>query len=99
MNRRNILNALLDALADTPVVFLRGARQSGKTTLVKNLAPDEIGMRNYVTLDSATALAAALRDPTGFLNGLPKPLTPHPTVDFYSFLFIELSSEHAKNFL
>jgi predicted AAA+ superfamily ATPase len=73
MNRRNISNALLDALADTPVIFLRGARQSGKTTLVKNLA--ENGARNYVTLDSATALAAALRDPVGFLHGLRKPLT------------------------
>jgi predicted AAA+ superfamily ATPase len=37
MNRRNISGALLDALADTPVIFLRGAHQFGKTTLVKNL--------------------------------------------------------------
>jgi predicted AAA+ superfamily ATPase len=75
MNRRNISCVLLDALTDTPVVFLRGARQSGKTTLVKNLVEDETNARNYVTLDSATALAAALRDPTGFLHGLRKPLT------------------------
>jgi predicted AAA+ superfamily ATPase len=75
MNRRNIHDILLEALSDTPVVFLRGAHQSGKTTLVKNLAPAGAGARNYVTLDSATALAAALRDPVGFLHGLQKPLT------------------------
>jgi predicted AAA+ superfamily ATPase len=73
MNKRNIANTLLEALTDTPVIFLRGARQSGKTTLVKNFA--EGSARNYVTLDSATALAAALRDPVGFLHDLRKPLT------------------------
>jgi predicted AAA+ superfamily ATPase len=75
MNRRNISSKLLYALSDTPVVFLRGARQSGKTTLVRNLAPDEGGARDYVTLDSATVLAAAIGDPTGFLHGFQKPLT------------------------
>jgi predicted AAA+ superfamily ATPase len=73
MNRRNISDVLHEALTDTPVVFLRGARQTGKTTLVKNLLG--IGERHYVTLDSATALAAALHDPTGFLHGLRKPVT------------------------
>jgi predicted AAA+ superfamily ATPase len=38
MNKRTIYSRLLEALSDTPVVFLRGARQTGKTTLVKQLA-------------------------------------------------------------
>jgi len=66
----------MEALSDTPVVFLRGARQTGKTTLVKQLADDpadESG-RQYISLDSATALAGALDDPTGFLQGLKKPV-------------------------
>ncbi|MDR0882360.1 MAG: AAA family ATPase [Candidatus Adiutrix sp.] len=71
MNRRNITQRLLEALADTPAVFLRGARQTGKTTLVKTLCQDD--RRSYITLDSATALAAALDDPTEFVRGLPKP--------------------------
>jgi predicted AAA+ superfamily ATPase len=75
MNRRNLSNSVIEALADTPVVFLRGARQSGKTTLVKNLAWNGNSARNYITLDSATALAAALQDPAGFLQGMNKPLT------------------------
>jgi predicted AAA+ superfamily ATPase len=77
MNKRAIYAQLLEALSDTPVVFLRGARQTGKTTLVRQLAeesPDSVNSRQYISLDSATALAGALHDPTGFLRGLKKPL-------------------------
>ncbi|MEA4855377.1 ATP-binding protein [Solidesulfovibrio sp.] len=77
MNKRTIFTQLMEALADTPVVFLRGARQTGKTTLVKQLAEEVAGEENtrqYISLDSATALAGALDDPTGFLQGLKKPV-------------------------
>jgi hypothetical protein len=77
MNKRTIFIQLMEALADTPVVFLRGARQTGKTTLVKQLAEEAAGEKNcrqYISLDSATALAGALDDPTGFLQGLKKPV-------------------------
>ena len=75
MNRRAIHSQLIEALSDTPVVFLRGARQTGKTTLVKQLAEGTIeNIRQYISLDSATALAGALDDPTGFLQGLTKPV-------------------------
>jgi len=77
MNKRTIHARITEALSDTPVVFLRGARQTGKTTLVKQLAEVSSGTetsRQYISLDSATALAAALDDPTGFLQGLKKPV-------------------------
>jgi len=67
----------MEALSDTPVVFLRGARQTGKTTLVRQLAEESGNSENprqYISLDSATALAGALDDPTGFLRGLKKPV-------------------------
>jgi predicted AAA+ superfamily ATPase len=67
----------MEALSDTPVVFLRGARQTGKTTLVRQLAEDSAeakDSRQYISLDSATALAGALDDPAGFLQGLKKPV-------------------------
>lgn len=73
MSERTIHARLLEALSDTPVVFLRGARQVGKTTLVKQLAENS-PERQYISLDSATALAGALDDPTGFLRGLKKPV-------------------------
>ena len=77
MNRRTIATRLKEALSDTPVVFLRGARQTGKTTLVKQLSgeyADDTSVRQYVSLDTATALAGALDDPAGFLRGLRKPV-------------------------
>jgi predicted AAA+ superfamily ATPase len=63
---------LRTALADRPVVLLHGARQTGKTTLVRALA-EEIGAR-YVTFDDLTMLAAAREDPAGFVAGLAQPL-------------------------
>lgn len=68
MYSRNIELEMRAALADTPVVLLHGARQTGKSTLATALA-DELGMR-YITLDDATALSAASSDPLGFLKGL-----------------------------
>ena len=68
MYRRNIEPHIRDALADTPVVLLNGARQTGKTTLALKLV-SELPLR-YVTLDDATILSAAASDPQGFIRGL-----------------------------
>ena len=69
MIKRNITLKIIEALSDTPVVMLNGARQTGKSTLAKSLlSENHIG--GYVTLDDATALAAAKHDPAGFLSGL-----------------------------
>jgi uncharacterized protein len=66
---RNITPAIIEALSDTPVVMLNGARQTGKSTLAKSLIGEKhIG--RYVTLDDATVLAAAKHDPVGFISGL-----------------------------
>lgn len=68
MIRRNIERALERSLADMPVVLVDGARQTGKTTLVRAVASRR-DMR-YVSLDDAATLAAATVDPTGFVEGL-----------------------------
>jgi predicted AAA+ superfamily ATPase len=69
---RHLTPALLEALADRPVVLLNGARQVGKSTLVQSLAEGE--RAQYFTLDDATVLAAITRDPAGFLAGLGGPV-------------------------
>jgi uncharacterized protein len=71
--QRNITPLLLEALADTPVVMLVGARQTGKSTLVRWLASHEHPAR-YLTLDDGNVLAAAHHDPAGFLAGLDGPV-------------------------
>ncbi|MFQ5596950.1 MAG: ATP-binding protein [Nitrospiria bacterium] len=68
MYARNVEDKLLEALTDTPVVLLNGARQTGKSTLVTLLA--EKLNATYATLDDATTLAAAVSDPLGFLKGM-----------------------------
>ena len=72
MLARHAAARLDTALADRPVVLLHGARQSGKTTLVRAVA-EESGSR-YVSLDDFTMLAAARNDAAGFLAGFAQPL-------------------------
>lgn len=64
---RNIQPRLLAALADTPVVLLSGPRQSGKTTLVRQLSG---AGRRYLTLDDEVTLLAAKQDPVGFVRSI-----------------------------
>jgi uncharacterized protein len=71
MIKRNITSRLLDALSDTPVVLLNGARQTGKSTLVKTITEHSHPAR-YITLDDATVLAAVKQDPAGFIAHLEK---------------------------
>jgi predicted AAA+ superfamily ATPase len=55
-----------DALADTRVVLVGGARQSGKSTLVRQRTQgNDVEWRN---LDRPPVLAAALSDPTSFVD-------------------------------
>jgi predicted AAA+ superfamily ATPase len=60
---------LAEALADTPVVFIHGPRQCGKTTLAR-IAGDRRGY-SYFSFDDPAALAAARADPNGFVSELP----------------------------
>lgn len=69
MIQRNITQNTLDALADTPVVLINGARQTGKSTLVQSIV-EQAHPARYITLDTASVLAAVRNDPTGFLAGI-----------------------------
>jgi len=70
---RNITPKLSAALADTPVVLLNGARQTGKSTLARQLAETSYPAQ-YLTLDDASTVAAAQYDPAGFVAGLSGPV-------------------------
>jgi len=74
MIHRHLTEPLRQALSDTPVVLVNGARQTGKSTLVESpeLAGDD---RQYLTFDDPGVLAAARRDPNGFVAGLATPAT------------------------
>ncbi len=70
---RSLKPRLLAALADTPALILVGPRQAGKSTLVKAIAAGPHPAR-YVSLDDLEILAAARRDPVGFVNRADGPL-------------------------
>jgi len=72
MQVRSMVTEVNAALADTPVVVIHGARQSGKTTLTRMMC--EGGERRYLTLDDPTLLKSALDDAAGFLAGLRGPV-------------------------
>jgi len=74
MIARHVTAAVRQALSDRPVVLLHGARQTGKTTLVRTLADAERPVRRYLTLDDAGVSAAAHADPAGFVAGLDGPV-------------------------
>ncbi len=61
---------LRDAIADTPVILIHGARQCGKTTLAQATG-QEIGY-HYISFDDDTQTQAAKADPIGFIHSLPE---------------------------
>lgn len=74
---RHITKKVKQALEVSPIVFLNGARQTGKSTLVQGLA-HELGKNDqpaeYVTFDRPTNIAAATAAPEAFLTGYGYPL-------------------------
>lgn len=58
---------VLEALEDTPVVFVMGARQSGKTTLVQSIASSDWARIN---LDEQAQFTIVKRDPVGLIKSL-----------------------------
>ncbi len=61
---------LKEALKDSPVVLIQGARQCGKTTLAQ-LVGKSAGYQ-YFTFDDEGTRSYAVEDPVGFVNSLPE---------------------------
>lgn len=63
---RHAETAVTDALADTRVVLINGARQSGKGTLVRKIAKGKAG--EWRDLDVSLVRQGATADPDGFVD-------------------------------
>lgn len=74
---RHITPRIKEALEASPIVFLNGARQTGKSTLTQTIAPD-LGTgkqpAQYITLDRPVYLASASSAPEAFLAGYHPPV-------------------------
>ena len=69
MYPRYVARRIRENLTDTRVVLLCGPRQSGKTTLARQIASENF---RFVTLDDPTFLNAAQADPVGFVRDFDK---------------------------
>jgi uncharacterized protein len=58
--------ALLEAMTDTPIVAINGARQVGKSTLARQVLAASGG--TMISLDDRAQLDAAMRDPRAFVE-------------------------------
>ncbi|MEL7976316.1 ATP-binding protein [Isoptericola sp. F-RaC21] len=63
---RHVRPRVLEALSDTRVVVVQGARQVGKTTLLREVVAENRG--RLVTFDDDLTRASAQADPVGFLR-------------------------------
>jgi predicted AAA+ superfamily ATPase len=70
---RNVHDGVVEALGDTRIVLVAGARQVGKTTLARAISSGPHPMR-ALTLDDRATRDAAISDPTGFVSGLDGPV-------------------------
>ena len=69
---RSIRPLIAKGMDDSRIVFVGGARQVGKTTLVSEIAQHERPMTAF-TLDDRATRDAAVADPAGFVADLPGP--------------------------
>jgi len=65
--RRTLLDSVLEAATEFPVIAIMGPRQSGKTTLAQLAFPKH----RYVSLEDYDLRAKALADPRRFLTEMP----------------------------
>ena len=95
MLSRHIEKKLFSALDYMPIVLLRGARQTGKTTLAKAVCSlrEEY---NYLSFDHLPSLAAAKNDPINFISRLKKPVILDE-IQRVPELFLPIKSDVDKN--
>lgn len=70
--KRNITDKFERALKISPVVLLTGARQTGKTTLIKHLYEKQ--NCSYITFDDFKNISAVTSDPETFFSGRKTPI-------------------------
>ena len=68
---RSLTPVLKKSLSEFPAVVLTGPRQSGKTTILKQLFSNTFA---YISLEPPDIRAAAVEDPRGFLEMYPSPV-------------------------
>ena len=95
MYSRSLTPLVAEALTDTPVVLLLGARQVGKSTLAKAILESHPDGR-YLSLDDPAVRRAAEVDPMGFV-AQSRGLTVLDEIQLAPHLFREIKAEVDKD--
>ena len=94
MITRQMSSQILEAATQYPVVAITGPRQSGKTTLCRELFPDYA----YANLEKPETRQFALEDPNGFLAQFDRPVIldeVQRVPDLFSYI-MTIVDEHRK---
>lgn len=81
-----------------PVITITGPRQSGKTTLCKELFPDY----TYINLEDANLREQMQRDTKGFLENYPKKMVideAHHYPELFSYIQVLVDSDAERHFI
>jgi uncharacterized protein len=93
--KRYITSKIAEALAYMPIILLRGARQTGKTTLAQTICTQQKEYM-YLSFDHLPTFIAAKDDPVGFISRLTKPVILDE-IQRVPELFLPIKSEVDKN--
>ena len=66
--RRFLENQILELREKYPVIMITGARQVGKTTILRHIADNTRKKINFVTLDDLNERTLAINDPKFFIE-------------------------------
>lgn len=95
---RNLTDEIKRLIPHFPVITITGPRQSGKTTLCKELFPDYF----YINLEDATLRDQIQRDTKGFLNKYPTKLIideAHHYPELFSYIQVLVDSNPERRFI
>ena len=99
MEQRTLYTSIWEELAaDKSMIFLAGPRQSGKTTLVKQL----FSAFSYVNFEDIEQREFAISDPKGFLNAKGKKLIideAQYVTDIFSYIQIYVDSDAERQYI
>ena len=94
MIARHLSNQILEAATQYPVVAVTGPRQSGKTTLCRELFPEHA----YANLENPETRQFAVEDPNGFFSQFGRPVIldeVQRVPDLFSYI-MTLADEHKR---
>jgi len=95
---RTLSAAITNAVPFFPVITVTGPRQSGKTTLCKNLFSD----MPYVNLETMSVREQIMRDTVGFLDNYPTGLIideAHHYPELFSYIQVAVDENPARKYV